>query len=228
MLAICEPMKAVDRRPSWEKCRKPQHVEIVTSQGSHPWELLMAQQFRQELLAAKFIAIYQKLSMPNVDGFIKTRNRLTHAGFHLKHYNRQVYKLAVEGTKFSSLAPILDVQDTVVALTSGGEEKVKELMTQVDKKMPGFILLFGILGNRVLRKDEMAEIAALPSLEYARAQLSATLNHIPSTILANLSYHPQLLSMSLGQYLKQQQEQSEKAEVVDEANETTISESRET
>lgn len=207
ILAACEPEVALDRTPHWERCKKPTYNPKVEP---HPLEVIQSEELRQEMAEAAFIAFYHINSMVAED-YRVTRNTLTKNGFKLSNFTTQTYKLAIEGTKFESLMPQIELESTHIVTCK--ERKVANLL-QLDKKMHTFVLLFGIVEDRILRKDELVEYSQMPSLDQARAQLCQTLELSARMVTDNLGHHLTSLSANLEQYVKQKQADKETKEEV--------------
>lgn len=72
------------------------------------------------------------------------------------------------------------------------------------KKMPQYLLLFGILeGNHVLRKDQLIEVSNYPSIDHMRGQLISTLNQVMANISSNVQNQSHNLCFNLDSYCKQ-------------------------
>lgn len=173
----------------------------------HPYDKLQGEKLRQEMHESKLMAFYHKNSVP-LEDFTKIKNQLQHKNFWLRHYNRSVYAEAIEGTKFASIRPQLMNQKNTVIVIGKGDANLKTLM-QFEKKMSGFLLLFGFLEDRLVRRDELVTYSQLGSLDEVRAQLCATLNHGLASVPSHIAQPATMLSLILDQYVKREQEQQQ-------------------
>lgn len=196
-----EPIKKLDRRPTWEKCNRPQYVAALTDRTVHPYDEIIAKEFREEALRARFIAVYQKNSMVAEDQRL-AKNALFKQNLHLRMHSIDAFRVALQGTHLDALIPHFESGHTCAVVSE--EPRVAELL-KLDRKLHSFVLLFGVVDNRILRKDQLVEYSQMPSLDAMRAQLCYTLDSAARSVSSNLSHHLVALSANLDQYVKQNQ-----------------------
>lgn len=211
LLAACEPVIPRDKRPAWERCRKSeferQSAANMYPNSVHPQDKLLGDKLRQEILSADLIAFYHLNSITQ-ESFTLIKNRLQHKDLWLKCYNRSVYRVAIENSRFETLRPLVcDVPNTAIVIAKGDAD-LKTLL-QMDKKMSGFVLMFAFLQDRLVRKDELIAYSQLGSLDEVRAQLCATLNHGLASLPAHIAQPTTMLSLLLDQYVKREQKQAD-------------------
>lgn len=201
MLAVCEPMVQLDRRPMYDKCTGIKlRLNLDKWADPHPWERILANDLRDELSAAQLIAVFHQNAIKQVEQRA-VRNMLHKKGFVFRHCNRMVYYLATHETKFATLTPMLsEVQNNVIVTSKSAD--VAELL-KLDKKMHEYTLLYAVVHDRLVRKDELVDISKLPSVDSLRAQLCGTLDHSAQMLSANIGHHLSALSANLEQYVKQ-------------------------
>lgn len=212
LLAACEPIVPRDRRPSWDTCGLPAFKKAFEEKGrmGNPRQELLAGILKGEIVEAKVIGFFHKNAM-TVEDFTKVKNRLEHKELYMKWFNRKIYELAIRDTKFSSMRSILCDQQNTVMVIGKTRESLKTLM-QMEKKMPGFLLMCAFLEDRILRKDELLTYTQIGSLDDMRAQLSATLNHALASLPSHIAHPVAVLSLTLDQYVKREQDMKQKEE----------------
>lgn len=206
LLAACEPIIPRDQRPAWEKCTQPEWLagKKVRAETVSPREALLARLLKQEMLEGSIITFYHMNTMP-YDSFRSIKNMLQHKDLWLKWFNRRIYELAIRDTKFANLRPLLCDQPNTTMVIVKGDADLKALI-QLEKKMPGFLLMCAFVEDRIIRKDEVLAYSQLGSLDDVRAQLSASLNHALASLPSHITHPVTLLSLSLDQYVKREQD----------------------
>lgn len=201
MLALSEPMYKLDRRPTYDRCTGIKlRLNLDKWSDPHPWERIIANDLKEELNSAQLIAVFHQNAIKQVDQRA-VRNMLFKKGFIFRHCNRMIYYLATHGTKFGALTPLLaEVQNNVVVTSR--KANVAELL-QLDKKMAEYTLLYAVVHDRLLRKDELVAVSKMPSLDQLRADLCGTLDMPAHMLAGNIGHHLTALSTNLEQYVKQ-------------------------
>jgi hypothetical protein len=74
----------------------------------------------------------------------------------------------------------------------------------LEKKMTGFVLLFGVVDNRLLTRDQMTFYSQMPPIDQVRAQLCHTLGSAAQSLSQNLTHHTTALSSLLTQHSSQE------------------------
>ncbi|XP_076368658.1 mitochondrial ribosomal protein L10 isoform X3 [Tachypleus tridentatus] len=119
--------------------------------------------------------------------------------FHLRTYNNSTVRLALTGTPYESILHLITSHNAIVL---SPEDRALKLL-QLDKKMPQFILLGGIIDNQLLSREGLRAYSQLPSLEVMQAQVCATLSMASGGHLSSLlSHHQGSLIRNLEQYSK--------------------------
>ena len=86
----------------------------------------------------------------------------------------------------------------------GPDSSKLKLLLDTIRKIPTFLLLFGIIeGNHVLRREQLTEVANYPSLDHMRGQLISTLNHVMASVPSNVQNQYYNLTFNLDSYSKQ-------------------------
>jgi ribosomal protein L10 len=204
ILAACEPIKSLDRRPNWEKCKQPAFSEANWRNDPHPLEIIYANELKQEMLESKLVAVFHKNAIKAHD-MLLAKNALLKKGFKLHSRNHNIYKLASEGTKFDNIGVKWAESGLETVLVTSKEPNVAELL-KLSKKWHNLFLLYGFVEDRLLRKDELVEYSQMPSLDVMRAQLCHTLDNSAQAVSGNIGHHLTALSHNLEQYVKQKSE----------------------
>ncbi|KAI1297125.1 39S ribosomal protein L10, mitochondrial [Halotydeus destructor] len=195
ILAASEPIKAIDRRSTWEKCTLYK-VDEAMNRPIHPYEEILAREFQDLMMSSRFVAVYQENSITSEDKRL-TKNMLQKKNYTIKHFNRNVYKAGLKDTKYSSImSTFLEFNKTVIVACP--EPEVAQLLA-MDKKMFQYVLLFGIVDGQVLRKDQLIEYSQLASLDAMRSSLCFTLESAARSVSDNINHHLVSLSSNLEQ-----------------------------
>ena len=206
LLAACEPVKKIDRRPAWERCKgQIHHVSILESTNIHQYDQIIGNELKQKLLPAQFVLFYH-LNNNLKDDTMFNRNALIKAGFSYEYHNTMALRLAVEDTKFRSLLPILtSVNSNLLAISN---EINFQKFLQADKKLVNCILLFAYVYGRLVSKVELVKLARMPDLQTIRGELLTALNNPGALLTSSINCQLQLLSNGLDARKKQLEETS--------------------
>lgn len=115
-----------------------------------------------------------------------------------EYINRNVARLALNGTKWS---PLVHLLKSKTALGFCSTDSIPSLQKAL-KKMPQFTLLAALVHGRILHKDAVEELGRLRDLTNVRAQLSSTFGLQSVTLSQNLTTNINALSQSLTSYAK--------------------------
>ncbi|XP_013782398.1 39S ribosomal protein L10, mitochondrial-like [Limulus polyphemus] len=196
ILEATKPVFPKPSQPDWERCKE---ISItLKEQPVHPYEQLLAKELMKELKESRLIAFFHRNPITEEEKK-KIRNMLFKQNFHLRTYNNSTVRLALRGTPYESILHLITSHNAMVF--SPEDHAVKLL--QLDKKMPQFILLGGIIDNRLLSREGFRVYSQLPSLKVMQAQVSATLSIASGGRLSTLlNHHQRALFRNLEQYSK--------------------------
>ena len=115
------------------------------------------------------------------------RRRMRAAGANFKVAKNRLANLALDGTRFQGIAPLMK-GPTALAWST---DPVAVAKTAVDfaKANEKFVILGGALGTQTLNPDGVRALAELPSLETLRAQLLGLIQ-TPATRIAGVLQAP--------------------------------------
>ena len=128
------------------------------------------------------------------------RTKMRAAGVTFKVAKNRLAKLAVDGTRFDGIAPML-VGTTALAWSS---DPVAVAKTAVDfaKTNEKLVIIGGALGTQTLNADGIRALAELPSLDALRAKLVGLIS-APATRIAGVLQAPAgQLARVFGAYAK--------------------------
>ena len=210
LLAACEPIIPRDLRPSWDRCGRPAFEAMLKEKKMtrNPREDLLAGILKRDMLEGTLVAFFHVNSVL-LEDYTAIKNSLQHKNLWMKKFNRNIYESAIRDTKFASMRSVLCDQPNTVMVIGKGDEDLKTLI-RMEKKMPGFLLMCAFVEDRILRKDEMITYSQIGSLADVRAQLSATLNHALASLPSHITHPATLLSLTLDQYVKREQDTGKK------------------
>ena len=132
---------------------------------------------------AVLVAHYQGLTVKQLD---ELRAEMRKHGIQFKVTKNRITKLALEKSKCKNLSNLF-TGPTAVALSNDAIISAK-ILTKFSKENANLMILGGIMGKDILDVAEVAKVAALPTLNEARAKivgiLKAPAQKIVSILLA--------------------------------------------
>ncbi len=124
---------------------------------------------------------YQGLTMPQLD---ELRSEMRKHGIIFKITKNRITKLALEKTKCKELSNLF-TGPTAVAFAKDAISSAK-ILTKFSKNNPNLKILGGIMGNEVLKLEDVKKIATLPTLDEARANIVSILKTPAQKIISIL------------------------------------------
>ena len=124
---------------------------------------------------------YQGLTMPQLD---LLRTEMRKHGIMFKITKNRITKLALEKTKCKEISDLF-TGPTAVAFSQDAISSAK-ILTKFSKNNPNLKILGGIMGNDILKVEDVNKIATLPTLEEARAKIVGILKNPAQKILSIL------------------------------------------
>ncbi|XP_076368657.1 mitochondrial ribosomal protein L10 isoform X2 [Tachypleus tridentatus] len=196
MLEATKPIISKPTEPVWERCTEIS--KTIIEMPIHPYEQLLANKLMKEWKESRLIAFFHRNPITEEEKK-KIHNMLFKQNFHLRTYNNSTVRLALTGTPYESILHLITSHNAIVL---SPEDRALKLL-QLDKKMPQFILLGGIIDNQLLSREGLRAYSQLPSLEVMQAQVCATLSMASGGHLSSLlSHHQGSLIRNLEQYSK--------------------------
>ncbi|MGX7345948.1 50S ribosomal protein L10 [Acetobacter pasteurianus] len=157
---------------------------------------------------ASLAAVFAQTSMVVVtrnDGLTvaavtELRRKVRAAGANYKVAKNRLATLALDGTQFNGIAPLL--QGPTALAWSEDPVAVAKVVVEFAKTNDKLVLLGGSLGSQVLDADGIKALAELPSLDALRAQLVGLIS-TPATRIASVTQAPAgQLARVFGAYAK--------------------------
>lgn len=157
---------------------------------------------------ASLAAVFAQASMVVVtrnDGLTvaavtELRRKVRAAGANYKVAKNRLATLALDGTQFNGIAPML--QGPTALAWSEDPVAVAKAVVEFAKTNDKLVLLGGSLGSQVLDADGIKALAELPSLDALRAQLVGLIS-TPATRIASVTQAPAgQLARVFGAYAK--------------------------
>ena len=133
---------------------------------------------------AVIVAHYQGLTMKQLDDL---RNRMREHGIQFKITKNRITKLALQNSKCKDLADLF-TGPTAVALSKDAISSAK-ILTKFSKDNQNLKILGGLMGDEVLKLEDVLKIATLPTLDEARAQIVGILRS-PAQKIASILLAP--------------------------------------
>jgi large subunit ribosomal protein L10 len=124
---------------------------------------------------------YQGLTVNQID---QLRLEMRKKGIFFKITKNRITKLALEGTKCSEIKNLF-TGPTAVAFSMDPISSAK-ILTKFSKENSKLKIIGGIMGKDVLKVEDVAKIATLPTLEEARSKIVAILNTPAQKIISIL------------------------------------------
>tara|TARA_Y100000758_G_scaffold82231_1_gene55747 strand:- start:80 stop:592 length:513 start_codon:yes stop_codon:yes gene_type:complete len=127
---------------------------------------------------------YQGLSVKQID---ELRSEMRKHGILFKITKNKITKLALEGTKYKKLEDLF-TGPTAVAFSEDAITSAK-ILTKFAKTNSHLKIIGGIMEDKTLSKEEVANIATLPTLVEARSKIAAILK-IPAQKIMSILLAP--------------------------------------
>lgn len=178
VLAVTQPI--YKEKPANLKCLKD--LEVRAAKPENPYERIIAQEVFNWFEHSKFIGIFHLNSISQEELF-KVRVELHNKNIALKSYGRNIMQQALANTTYENTLPLFDT--TFCIMFAPDTKNLKDVL-RISKKIPQLILLAGVLENRIMSRTEIAQYAALPSLQVAQARLCNVLNSAASSLVHNV------------------------------------------
>ena len=128
-----------------------------------------------------FVTHYQGLTVNQID---ELRSEMRKHGIIFKITKNRITKLALEKTKCKELSNLF-TGPTAVAFAKDAISSAK-VLTKFSKNNPNLKILGGIMGNEVLKLEDVNKIATLPTLDEARANIVGILKTPAQKIISIL------------------------------------------
>jgi len=117
-----------------------------------------------------FVTHYQGLTVKQID---KLKEEMRKHGILFKITKNRITKLALEGSKFKKLENLFS-GPTAVAFSEDAITSAK-ILTKFAKNNSNLKIIGGIMEKELLSAEDVAKIATLPTLDEARANITAFL-----------------------------------------------------
>ena len=197
----------------WKDCPREKELKAKYEENrkANELEILYARQMKDLFERASMIGVFHANSIRGRAERAAWQNARRH-GMELKIYNRRICREALQGTKWEESVMLLaeaSPSQTRFTFYLGPPEQVDpSQLLAYDKKVPEYILLATIIGNRMLDRAGVtyAATSLYPrGIESLHGELSAVLQSPSQKICSLLGRIQQTLSQSLEQYIKDQQ-----------------------
>tara|TARA_Y100000590_G_scaffold107332_1_gene122134 strand:- start:107 stop:619 length:513 start_codon:yes stop_codon:yes gene_type:complete len=136
-----------------------------------------------EKTSSVFVTHYQGLSVKQID---ELRAEMRKHGILFRITKNKITKLALEGTKFKKLENLF-TGPTAIAFSEDAITSAK-ILTKFAKTNSNLKIIGGLMEDKTLSQEEVANIATLPTLDEARSKivgiLKAPAQKIMSILLA--------------------------------------------
>ena len=127
------------------------------------------------------ITHYQGLTVKQID---ELRSEMRKHGIMFKITKNRITKLALEKTKCKDLANLFN-GPTAVAFSKDAITSAK-ILSKFSKDHKNLKILGGIMGNEILKEEDVSKIASLPTLDEARAKITGILKNPAQKIISIL------------------------------------------
>ena len=116
------------------------------------------------------VAHYQGLTVKQLD---ELRAEMRKHGIMFKITNNRITKLALKDTKYKDIVDLF-TGPTAVALSKDAISSAK-ILTKFSKDNQNLKILGGLMGDEILKLEDVLKIATLPTLNEARAKIASIL-----------------------------------------------------
>ena len=134
-----------------------------------------------EKTSSIFVTHYQGLTVKDID---KLKAEMRKHGIIFKITKNRITKLALKDTKCKDIADLFS-GPTAVALSKDGISSAK-ILSKFSKDNQNLKILGGIMGEEVLKLEDVLKIATLPTLNEARAKIASILQSPAQKLLSIL------------------------------------------
>lgn len=155
--------------------------------------------------SASFVLVAQNKGLTVAD-VTDLRRRMRAAGATYKVAKNRLATLALEGTRFEGIKPLL--KGPTALAWSTDPVAVAKTAVEFAKTNEKFVVLGGSLGTQMLDADGVKALAELPSLETLRAQLVGLIRTPATRIAAVLQAPGGKLARVLSAYAKKDEAQA--------------------
>ena len=136
-----------------------------------------------------FVTHYQGLTVKQID---ELRSEMRKHGIMFKITKNRITKLALEGSKYKKLENLF-TGPTAVAFSEDAITSAK-ILTKFAKKNSNLKIIGGIMDNEVLDQTGVQNVASLPTLDEARANIVGILNAPASKLVSILLAYSEKMS----------------------------------
>lgn len=184
-------------------CEKPIEVLPAVESVENPYERILAKEVLNWFNHSRLVAFFHSNPISADDKF-KVNIMLKKQNMHLKQYGKKIVRMALEETKYE---PVLTLFTSRNFMVFSEEPQVAKLL-KLKKRMPQFILMAGIVGDRFMSVKELERYSNMPDLQTAQAGVVAILNSAAVQLTQNLTHHQQTLLGHLRKHIELQHESS--------------------
>ena len=128
-----------------------------------------------------FVTHYQGLTVKEIE---KLRSEMRKHGILFKITKNRVTKLALQGSKFKKLEDLFS-GPTAVAFSKDAISSAK-ILAKFSKNNENLKILGGIMGNELLKSEDIKRIATFPLLDESRAKIIGILTSSAQKIISIL------------------------------------------
>lgn len=194
-LALVKPMYEVDKSaylPPSVTCRKTEEQKRNTTRIDNPLERIIAKELYDKCESSKMVCFVHTNPISGEDQF-QARVLLKRDNMEIGVYSKYTVATAFENTRYEAILPLFV---THTAIIFSQETNIDKLL-KVLKKVPQYILMGGIIDNRLLSVTQLKKYSELKDITTARAQLVSVLNLCAQQTVSQLMAHPQRLIAQL-------------------------------
>lgn len=154
----------------------------------NPYEIILAREIKNWFDHSQMIGIVHINSISGED-FFKVAVTFHKSGMHIKKYGRSLLNLAIDGTNYECFIPLNENMTFSTAFIFCTEHQKVSNMLKIIKKIPQMHLLCGVVGNKLLSKNEFTSYANMPSIDILQSQFTNVLNMAGTQLVQNLQSH---------------------------------------
>lgn len=152
----------------------------------HPFKLLLTNELFKWFDEANMILLCHMGSMSQLEYF-NFRVECHRKNVTTKIYSRQIIRMALQGTRFEAMLPVL-MRTGHNCMLFSNEWAVADVL-KITKRMPKMVVLCGALDGRMCERNQLEHVGRLPDKTTLQAQFVATLNSVGGQLVGNLQAH---------------------------------------
>lgn len=181
LIAATQPI--LPEKPKTSTCFMS-YKERMNITQDNPYDAIIAREVLNWLEHSRTVGIFHMNSITQSELF-PVRVALHKQNMHLKSYGKKIIQMGVQNTRFEAILPLFDSSHCMVF----SPDLCVAPLLRITKKVRQLVPLAGIVEGRLLSRNELVQVAQLPSLPLVQAELVSTINMAACNLVKQLETH---------------------------------------